>query len=240
MASQMANEGKGDALSDCYTGCSMSGADKMRFSSLAYEIIEELRMRRELDAENERRIQNLLNEKFKIGWKLEQEAGKMAGAEEKKEAELRETRRQLEDKMRESQLELSHHQVYRKVVEKEKEALKEEIRKLQMSRYSLEKQVREYQRQQKRQSVEREQHISQVARFEAQYQEVGASLKAVTEKQGKLEADMCGVQVKFIRQEPLGGRLMANMGKVNKKTAKINFSNIYSRTLSAIKLNKFI
>ena len=51
-------------------GPAFSRADKMRFNTLTYEIIEELKMRRELAVENEKKIEKLINERFNLGWKL--------------------------------------------------------------------------------------------------------------------------------------------------------------------------
>jgi hypothetical protein len=53
-----------------FSGPAFSRADKMRFSTLTYEIIEELKMRRELAVENEKKIEKLINERYNMGWKL--------------------------------------------------------------------------------------------------------------------------------------------------------------------------
>ncbi|XP_045181573.2 myosin-11-like isoform X2 [Mercenaria mercenaria] len=184
---------KGDATSSAAAAV-FTSADKMRFCSLTYEIIEELKMRRELSAENEKKIEKLLNERFNMGWKLDQECHKIANLNERHEAELRETRRQLEEKMRDCQVDASQQQVYRKMAEKEKEALKDEIRRLQLANYSLEKKVRESERQEKIQANEREQHICQVSRFESQYCQVDVMIKQLTSKQDQLDKDMKLVQ----------------------------------------------
>ncbi|XP_060569387.1 uncharacterized protein LOC132727814 [Ruditapes philippinarum] len=177
---------KGDATS---SGPAFSRADKMRFSTLTYEIIEELKMRRELAVENEKKIEKLINERYNMGWKLDQESGKVANLGERHEVELRETRRQLEEKMRDYQVEASQQQVYRKMAEKEKDALKDEIRRLQLANYSLEKKVRESERQEKIQANEREQHICQVSRFESQLGQLDILMKQLTSKQDQLDAD---------------------------------------------------
>ena len=59
----------------------------------------------------------------------------------------------------------------------------------QLTNYSLQKQIREYESHEKVQATEREQHIRQMSQFETQFRQVTNVTKEVTGKQMKLEKD---------------------------------------------------
>ncbi|XP_052271253.1 uncharacterized protein LOC127871974 isoform X2 [Dreissena polymorpha] len=182
--------GDADNLEKRQEACAFSPAEKMRFTSLTYKIIEELKMRREIDSENEKKIQRLLQDRFTLGWKLDQENKKLKSSEEKHDAELRDVRRQLQEEMKEYQVEASQHKVYRQLAEKEREAMKEEIRKLQLVNYALDKKVREYERQEKLHNTDREQHIEQVSKYERLFKQVQSLGNTLECRQEQIEAKM--------------------------------------------------
>ncbi|KAK3586914.1 hypothetical protein CHS0354_008510 [Potamilus streckersoni] len=161
--------------------------ERFRFRNMFMKILEELRMRRVSDRENEKRIQELVQEKFMLEKKADQESQRCLVLEECHASETRDACMKLEDRMRELKAEATQQQIHRTVVEKENDMYKDQLQALQLTNYSLERKVRELEVKLQLQICSLEKHLGQLTDFENKYSTVVQQGKQLAEFQGALE-----------------------------------------------------
>ncbi|XP_021367723.1 coiled-coil domain-containing protein 73-like [Mizuhopecten yessoensis] len=183
---------KNDATSNTWSASVSSQfhinqVDSFRFRTSLVEIVEELKLRRKNEVENEERTQALIKEKYELERKNDLDGTRIKNLQEDNNKNLNETKRNFEEKMRKLEEKTRQDAVQKEAMVKEMEAMKDELRKLQLSKYSLEKLLRDQERKVQIQSDSTEQHLQQLSRVEHKLQAFSTYSNKLVNSQERLD-----------------------------------------------------
>ncbi|XP_062577312.1 uncharacterized protein LOC134239164 [Saccostrea cucullata] len=165
----------------------MSAVECLRLRNGLVEILEELKLRRMNDKDNEERIKRADQEKYQLIRKCESESQKLTEATKQYRKQLQEADRKCEEKLSRAEEQLKQHKVFKDCTDKEISLLKDEIRKLEVVKYKLEKDVTEQERKLHLHLQSTEQHLNQLTETEGRFKLLYAQCKQLSEAQTQLE-----------------------------------------------------
>eukprot|EP00058_Branchiostoma_floridae_P012681 XP_002598169.1 hypothetical protein BRAFLDRAFT_82967 [Branchiostoma floridae] len=177
----------GELQPKAFDNGALSQADCLKFRDNLFEVIEELRIRRVTDAENEERINQLVKEKHQLERTREEEAGATAESEKKHSQEITDLHRQYKEQIQQAEDSKKKSDLDLETSEREMKALKEEVQTLHMCKYSLEQKVKEQERQLKLQACAKDSHLSQVTEMEQKCSSLFLQCRQLTETHDRLE-----------------------------------------------------
>ncbi|XP_063407014.1 leucine-rich repeat and coiled-coil domain-containing protein 1-like isoform X2 [Mytilus trossulus] len=179
-----------DRLPDVISQQQMNHVDCLRMRNSLTEILEEVKLRRNNDLENEERIRHLVQEKYEMERKLDGEKCHFASLSEEHDKKVAEIKRQFEDKIKVLQAEVKQNQVFKDCGQKETKSLKDDIRSLQITNYNLEKNLREQGRKLQLQTSSTNQHLKQLSSAEEKFQTISNYCKKISESQERLSRNV--------------------------------------------------
>ncbi|XP_070535291.1 coiled-coil domain-containing protein 73-like [Ptychodera flava] len=162
----------------------------LKFRDNLYEVIEELRIRRSTDSENEERIKQLVTEKHELERKLETEIASNKTLSDQHEQEIIDAKKHSEDKIHQLEDDKQKLALLVERTEKEVTGLKNEIRTLMLSKYSLEKKIKEKDHVIQMQSTAKDKHVIQIVDLEQKTKDVSKQVTGVTEQMERLEENV--------------------------------------------------
>ncbi|XP_061183361.1 interaptin-like [Saccostrea echinata] len=165
----------------------MSAVECLRLRSSLVEILEELKLRRMNDKDNEERIKRADQEKYQLIRKCESESQKLNEATKQYRKHLQDKDRMCEEKLSRMEEQLKQHKVFKDCTDKEINLLKDEIRKLEVVKYKLEKDVTEQERKLHLHVQSSEQHLNQLTETEESFKSLYTQCKQLSEAQAQLE-----------------------------------------------------
>ncbi|XP_066022400.1 myosin-8-like [Pocillopora verrucosa] len=138
----------------------------VRFKNNLFVAIEELRIQRTLDVENEEKIRTLMTEKHEEErMKEELIAKNNILIEQQTQMEI-DSKKQQEDRLLQYEEDKAKHALAVECAEKELKVLKDEVRTLHLVKYKLEKKIKEQDRLIQLQNSARDSHESQISTLE--------------------------------------------------------------------------
>ncbi|XP_067045807.1 coiled-coil domain-containing protein 73-like [Acropora muricata] len=138
----------------------------IKFRNNLFEAIEELRIQRNLEEENEERIRSLMTEKQELERIKDEVVSKNAYLLEQHAQNELDIKKRHEDRLSQYEDEKTKQAVAIECTEKELKVLKDEIRALHLVKYSLEKKIKEQERLIQLQNSARDSHESQMTALE--------------------------------------------------------------------------
>ncbi|XP_023095501.2 coiled-coil domain-containing protein 73 isoform X1 [Felis catus] len=160
------------------------------FKTSLLEALEELRMRRETETQYEEQIGKIIVETQELKWQKETlQNQKETLAKQHKEA-MAAFKKQLKMKMCALEEEKGKYQLATEIKEKEIEGLKETLKALQVSKYSLQKKVSEMEQKVQLHLLAKEDHQKQLNEIEKYYATITGQFGLVKENHGKLEQNV--------------------------------------------------
>ncbi|XP_013358436.1 PREDICTED: coiled-coil domain-containing protein 73 [Chinchilla lanigera] len=160
------------------------------FKASLLEALEELRMRREAEAQYEEQIGKIIVETQELKWQKETlQNQKEALVKQHKEA-MEVLKKQLQVKMYALEEEKGKYQLATEIKEKEIEGLKETLKELQVSKYSLQKKVSEMEQKVQFHLLAKEDYHKQLNEIEKCYATVTNQFGLVKESHVKLEQNV--------------------------------------------------
>ncbi|XP_038052260.1 paramyosin-like isoform X2 [Patiria miniata] len=162
----------------------------LQFQNKFYECIEELKIRRVTDAENEDKINQLVSTQHDHQRDIKEEISKNTSLSEKHSQELSELKRQHEEKIHQLQAEKTKLALAADTWEKEMKEVKDDIRSLQLTKYSLEKTIKDQDQRLQMQGSARSSHLSKMTELEALGQDVSKQCSVVAEQLKRLEVNV--------------------------------------------------
>ncbi|KAL8581306.1 hypothetical protein ACOMHN_034385 [Nucella lapillus] len=166
---------------------SLSHSDIFRLRSCLAEIVEDLKLRKTVEKDNEERISQLLCEKHEMERSLDSEKQSQQRQEEKHQQEMMQTKQQCEEKLKSLEDEQRQFQILKNCAEKDMAALREEARVLQMSQYRAEKRMKELESKVGRQDQRSETHLGQVTGLEHKVSAVKVHCRRLEGSQSRLD-----------------------------------------------------
>ncbi|XDB57653.1 hypothetical protein AB1E18_011091 [Capra hircus] len=160
------------------------------FKTSFLEALEELRMRREAETQYEEQIAKIIMETQELKWQKETlQNQKETLAKQHKEA-MAVLKKQLQMKMCALEEEKGKFQLATEIKEKEIEGLKETLKTLQVSKYSLQKKVSEMEQKVQLHLLAKEDHQKQLNEIEKYYTIITGQFGLVKENHEKLEQNV--------------------------------------------------
>ncbi|PNI78739.1 CCDC73 isoform 2 [Pan troglodytes] len=160
------------------------------FKTSLLEALEELRMRREAEIHYEEQIGKIIVETQELKWQKETlQNQKETLAEQHKEA-MAVFKKQLQMKMCALEEEKGKYQLATEIKEKEIEGLKETLKALQVSKYSLQKKVSEMEQKVQLHLLAKEDYHKQLSEIEKYYATITGQFGLVKENHEKLEQNV--------------------------------------------------
>ncbi|XP_036716007.1 coiled-coil domain-containing protein 73 [Balaenoptera musculus] len=190
----MENDFKTESASSVFTLQSSSetllSIQLLDFKTSLLEALEELRMRREAEAQYEEQIGKIIMETQELKWQKETlQNQKEALTKQHKEA-MAVFKKQLQMKMCALEEEKGKYQLATEIKEKEIEGLKETLKALQVSKYSLQKKVSEMEQKVQLHFLAKEDHQKQLNEIEKYYATITGQFGLVKENHEKLEQNV--------------------------------------------------
>ncbi|XP_068947466.1 coiled-coil domain-containing protein 73 [Petaurus breviceps papuanus] len=162
----------------------------LEFKTSLLEALEELRMRREAEIQYEEQIRKIIVEKQELQWQKENlQHQKETLTKQHKEA-MALFKKQLQTRMCAMEEEKGQYQLASEIKEKEMEGLKETLKGLQVSKYSLQKKVNEMEQKLQLHLLAKEDHHKQLSEIEKYYATITCQFGMVKESHGKLEQNV--------------------------------------------------
>ncbi|XP_034500694.1 coiled-coil domain-containing protein 73 [Ailuropoda melanoleuca] len=162
----------------------------LHFKTSLLEALEELRMRREAETQYEEQISKIIAETQELKWQKETlQNQKETLAKQHKEA-MAAFKKQLQMKMCALEEEKGKYQLAAEIKEKEIEGLKETLKALQVSKYSLQKKISEMEQKVQLHLLAKEDHQKQLNEIEKYYGTITGQFGLVKENHEKLEQNV--------------------------------------------------
>nr|XP_020819559.1 coiled-coil domain-containing protein 73 [Phascolarctos cinereus] len=162
----------------------------LEFKTNLLEALEELRMRREAEIQYEEQIRKIIVEKQELQWQKENlQHQKETLTKQHKEA-MTLFKKQLQTRMCAMEEEKGQYQLASEIKEKEIEGLKETLKGLQVSKYSLQKKVNEMEQKLQLHLLAKEDHHKQLNEVEKYYATITCQFGMVKESHEKLEQNV--------------------------------------------------
>ncbi|XP_044536586.1 coiled-coil domain-containing protein 73 [Gracilinanus agilis] len=162
----------------------------LEFKTSLLEALEELRIRREAEIQYEEQIQKIIVEKQELQWQKENlQHQKEILTKQHKEA-MALFKKQLQTRMCAVEEEKGQYQLASEIKEKEIEGLKETLKELQISKYSLQKKVNEMEQKLQLHLLAKEDHQKQLSEIEKYYATITCQFGMVKESHKKLDQNV--------------------------------------------------
>ncbi|XP_021541015.1 coiled-coil domain-containing protein 73 [Neomonachus schauinslandi] len=190
----MENDFKTDSSSSTFalqsSSETMFSIQLLDFKTSLLEALEELRMRREAETQYEEQIGKIIVETQELKWQKETlQNQKETLAKQHREA-MAAFKKQLQMKMCAFEEEKGKYQLATEIKEKEIEGLKETLKALQVSKYSLQKKVSEMEQKVQLHLLAKEDHQKQLNEIEKYYGTITGQFGLVKENHEKLEQNV--------------------------------------------------
>ncbi|XP_059565196.1 coiled-coil domain-containing protein 73 [Myotis daubentonii] len=160
------------------------------FRTSLLEALEELRMRREAEIQYEEQIGKIIVETQELKWQNETLQNQKETLTKQHKEAMAVFKKQLQMKMCALDEEKGKYQLATEIKEKEIEGLKETLKALQVSKYSLQKKVSEMEQKLQLQLLAKEDHQKQLNEIEKYYATITGQFGLVKESHGKLEQNV--------------------------------------------------
>uniref|UniRef100_H0Y278 Coiled-coil domain containing 73 n=1 Tax=Otolemur garnettii TaxID=30611 RepID=H0Y278_OTOGA len=160
------------------------------FKTSLLEALEELRMRREAETQYEEQIAKIIVETQELKWQKETLQNQKETLAKQHEEAMAVFKKQLQMKMCALEEEKGKYQLATEVKEKEIEGLKETLKALQVSKYSLQKKVSEMEQKIQLHLLAKEDYHKQLSEMEKYYATITGQFGVVKENHEKLERNV--------------------------------------------------
>ncbi|KAI0211405.1 Coiled-coil domain-containing protein 73 [Lamellibrachia satsuma] len=185
-------------------------AESLRFQNSMFEVIEELRIRKTMDVENEMKMKQFMKEKQLLENKHEEAVAYNETLRSMQKEQVAVVKKQFEARMSCLRNENARYATKCDATDKETKLLKDEIRAFQLSKYTLEKRLREMEQKLQLQTTIKDSHLSRLAELDTLADAVNKRVTELSLQQGRL------------------GR---NVVEAEKLTRKLNYLNAHQTCL---------
>ncbi|XP_008071885.1 coiled-coil domain-containing protein 73 [Carlito syrichta] len=208
------------------------------FKTSLLEALEELRMRREIETQYEEQIGKIIVETEELKWQKETlQSEKETLAKQQKEA-MAVFKKQLQMKMCVLEEEKGKYQLATEIKEKEIEGLKETLKALQVSKYSLQKKVTEMEQKIQLHLLAKEDYHKQLNEIEKYYATITGQFGLVKENHEKLEQNVQEAVQLNKRLSALNKKQESEICSLKKELKKVSSDLVKSKVTYQYKMGE--
>ncbi|KAL7862637.1 hypothetical protein SRHO_G00116210 [Serrasalmus rhombeus] len=178
----------------------------LEFKTSLLEAVEELHIHRDSEVRHEAQICKLVLEKQELEWQKESLQSQVDRMSREHSESLAAVKKQFQAQVRGIEGEKGKHQLSAELKDKEITSLKEELKLLQLFKYSLEKKLSELEQKLQLQAQVKDRHLNQLGEVEKRFEAVTRQSAMVKQAHGKLEQNV---------EEAM--RLNKKLSSINKK-----------------------
>ncbi|XP_037396344.1 uncharacterized protein LOC108410745 [Pygocentrus nattereri] len=178
----------------------------LEFKTSLLEAVEELHIHRDSEVRHEAQICKLVLEKQELEWQKESLQSQVDRMSRQHSESLAAVKKQFQAQVRGIEGEKGKHQLSAELKDKEITSLKEELKLLQLFKYSLEKKLSELEQKLQLQAQVKDRHLNQLGEVEKRFEAVTRQSAMVKQAHGKLEQNV---------EEAM--RLNKKLSSINKK-----------------------
>ncbi|XP_019594075.2 coiled-coil domain-containing protein 73 [Rhinolophus sinicus] len=208
------------------------------FKTTLLEALEELRMRREAEIQYEEQIGKIIVETQELKWQKETLQSQKETLEKQHKEAMAVFKKQLQMKMCALEDEKGKYQLATEIKEKEIEGLKETLKALQVSKYSLQKKVSEMEQKVQLHLMAKEDHQKQLNEIEKCYATVTGQFGLVKENHEKLEQNVQEAIQLNKRLSALNKKQESEICSLKKELKKVNSDLIKSKVTCQHKMGE--
>ncbi|KAL0968569.1 hypothetical protein UPYG_G00268610 [Umbra pygmaea] len=162
----------------------------LEFKTSLLEAVEELHIHREAESRHEQQISALVLEKQELEWQKESLQHQINTMADQHKEDLADARHKMQLKIRGIEGEKGKHQLTAELKEKEINSLKEELKLLQLFKYSLEKKLSELEQKVQLQIQTKDSHLNQLGEVEKRFGALSRQYATVKLAHEKLEQNV--------------------------------------------------
>ncbi|XP_062316797.1 uncharacterized protein LOC134020651 [Osmerus eperlanus] len=162
----------------------------LEFKTRLLEAVEELHIHRDAETRNEDQMSKLVLETQELAWQKESLQRQMETMANQHAESLASVNKQFQIKLGDVEGEKGRYQLSTELKDKETSSLKEELKQLQLFKYSLEKKLSELDQKLQLQSQSRDRHLSQLGEVEKRFGALSRQCALVKQAHAKLEQNV--------------------------------------------------
>ncbi|XP_036423824.1 myosin-13-like [Colossoma macropomum] len=162
----------------------------LEFKTRLLEAVEELHIHRDSEVRYEAQICKLVLEKQELEWQKESLQSQVDRMSKEHSESLAAVKKQFQAQVRGIEGEKGKHQLSAELKDKEITSLKEELKLLQLFKYSLEKKLSELEQKLQLQTQVKDRHLNQLGEVEKRFEAVTRQCAMVKQAHGKLEQNV--------------------------------------------------
>ncbi|KAK6317956.1 hypothetical protein J4Q44_G00112470 [Coregonus suidteri] len=162
----------------------------LEFKTSLHEAVEELHIHREAETRYEEQISKLVLEKQELEWQKESLQHQIDNMANQHMESLANVKKQFQSKIRGVEGEKGKHQLTAELKDKEINSLKEELKLLQLFKYSLEKKLSELEQKLQLQTQTKDSHLNQLGEVEKRFGALSRQCAMVKQAHEKLEQNV--------------------------------------------------
>ncbi|KAM6158284.1 coiled-coil domain-containing protein 73 [Rhynchocyon petersi] len=208
------------------------------FKTSLLEALEELRMRREAETQYEEHIGKIIVEMQELKWEKETLQNQKETLAKQHKEEMAVFKKQLQVKMCALEEEKGKYQLATEIKEKEVEGLKETLKELQISKYSLQKKVSEMEQKVQLHLLAKEDHHRQLNEIEKYYATITNQFALVKENHEKLEQNVQEAIQLNKRLSTLNKKQESELCNLKKELKKVTSDLIKSKVTCQYKMGE--
>ncbi|KAM5222433.1 LOW QUALITY PROTEIN: coiled-coil domain-containing protein 73 [Hipposideros larvatus] len=208
------------------------------FKTSLLEALEELRMRRDAEIQYEEQIGKIIVETQELKWQKETLQNQKENLEKQHKEAMAVFKKQLQMKMCALEDEKGKYQLATEIKDKEIEGLKETLKALQVSKYSLQKKVNEMEQKVQLHLLAKEDHQKQLNEIEKCYTTITGQFGSVKETHEKLEQNVQEAIQLNKRLSALNKKQDSEICSLKKELKKVNSDLIKSKVTCQHKMGE--
>ncbi|XP_068073496.2 coiled-coil domain-containing protein 73 isoform X2 [Danio rerio] len=162
----------------------------LEFKTSLLEAVEELHIHRDAERRYEEQICKLVLEKQELEWKTESLQSQISRMSVENSESLAAVKKQFQAQIRMSEVEKGKNLLATELKDKEITSLKEELKQLQLLRYSLEKKLGELEQKLQLQTQTKDSHLNQLGEVERRFTAISRQCAMIRQAHEKLEQNV--------------------------------------------------
>ncbi|KAF5897603.1 coiled-coil domain-containing protein 73 isoform X1, partial [Clarias magur] len=207
----------------------------LEFKTCLLEAVEELHIHRDAETRHEAQICTLVLEKQELEWQKESLQNQINRMTKEQSESLDAVKKQFQAQIQGIELDKGKHQLSAELKDKEITSLKEELKSLQLFKYSLEKKLCELEQKVQLQTLAKDSHLNQLGEVEKRFRTISRQCAVVRQGHEILEQNVeeaMRINKKLVsintKQESTIAALKKDVERLNSELAKSKVMSIYN------------
>ncbi|XP_043084768.1 coiled-coil domain-containing protein 73-like [Puntigrus tetrazona] len=207
----------------------------LEFKTSLLEAVEELHIRRDAETRYEEQICKLVLEKQELEWQKESLQSQISRMSNENSESLATVKKQFQAQIRKIEGEKGKNQLAAELKDKENISLKEELKQLQLLRYSSEKKLGELEQKLQLQTQTKDSHLNQLGEVERRFSAISRQCAMVKQAHDKLELNVEEAMRINKKLTSINGKQESSIKALKEDLERVNKELVTFKVLSVCK-----